>query len=173
MSGGQEVVESITHANDPVGHELDLGLPLLVKVLVGKNGVGDTGAMEGRVGVHRSDDDLQLTLDTSLFFWIGSDEGESTDTFAVETHVLREGLGQSDLMALLNEMTDGEGVVGGVSRGETLIRHVEEGEELLLPDEVRDLLPLGGGGVDTGGVMCTGVQEDYGTLGSILYAQVD
>ena len=92
VSRGQEIVESIAHADNPVGHEFDLGLPLLVKVLVGEDSVGDAGTVDGRVGVHRSDDDLQLTLDTGLLLGIGRDEGESTDTFAIETHVLREGL---------------------------------------------------------------------------------
>ena len=157
MSGGQEVVEPIAHGDDPVGHEFDLGLPLLVKVLIGEDGVGDAGAVKGRVGVHWSDEDLQLTLDPSLLLWICSDEGESADTFAVETHILREGLGQSDLVTLLDEVTDGERVVRGVSRSETLIRHVEEWEELLLLDEVRNFLPLGRGGVHTSGVMGAGV----------------
>ena len=76
-------------------------------------------------------------------------------------------------MALLDEVADGEGVVGGISGGETLIRHVEEGEELLLLDKVRDFLPLGRGGIDTSGVVRAGVQEDNGTLGSILYARVN
>ena len=136
VSGGQKVVESTAHADDPVGHEPDLRLPLLVQVLVGKDGVGDAGAVERRVRVHRSDEDLQLTLDTGLFLWIGSDKGESANTFAVETHVLRKGLGQSDLVTLLDEVADGEGVLGGVSGGETLVCHIEEGEELLLLDEI-------------------------------------
>jgi len=168
VSGGQEVVQSITHADDPVGHERYLGLPLLVKILIGEDGVGDTGAVEGRIGVHRSDDDLQLTLDTSLLLRISGDEGESTNAFAIETHILRERLGQSDLVALLNEVTDGERVLGGVPGGETLVRHVEEGEELLFLDEVRDFPPLGRGGVNTGGVVGAGVQENDSTLGSVL-----
>ena len=173
VSRGQEVVQSSTHADDPVGHELDLGLPHLVKVLVGEDGVGDTGTVEGRVGVHWSDDDLQLTFDTSLLLGIGSDEGESTNTFTVEAHVLREGLRQSDLVTLLNEMTDGERIVGGVSRGKTLVRHVEEGEELLLLDDVRDFPPLGRGGVDASGIVGAGVQENDSTLRGFLYTQVD
>ena len=76
-------------------------------------------------------------------------------------------------MTLLDEMTDGEGVLGGISGGETLVRHVEEGEEFLLLDEVRDFFPLGRGGVDAGGVVRAGVQENDGTLRSILYIQVD
>ena len=35
VGGGQEVVESITHIDDPIGHNLDLRLPLPVKLLVG------------------------------------------------------------------------------------------------------------------------------------------
>ena len=169
VSGRQKVVEPITHADDSVGHELNLRLPLLVKVLVGEDGVGDAGAVERRVGVHRPDDDLQLTLDTGLFLWVGCDEGEGANTFAVETHVLREGLGQSDLVTLLDEVADGESVLSGVSGSETLVRHVEEGEEFLLLDEIRDFLPLGRGWVDTSGVVGAGVQENDSTLGSILY----
>ena len=171
VSRGQKVVESIAHADDPVGHELDLRLPLLVKALVGEDGVGYAGAVERRVGIHRSDEDLQLTLDTGLFLWIGCDEGEGANTFAVETHVFREGLGQSDLMTLLDEVADGEGVFGGVSRGETLVRHIEEGEEFLLLDEIRDFLPLGRGWVNTSGVVGAGVQENDSTLGSILFGR--
>ena len=173
VSGGQEVVEPIAHADDPVGHELDLGLPLLVEVLISEDGICDAGAVKGRVGIHWSDEDLQLTLDASLLLWICGYEGESTDTFAVETHILRKGLGQSDLVTLLDKVANGERVVGGVSRGETLIRHVEEREELLFLDEVRDLPPLGRGGVYTSGVVGAGMQEDNSTFGSVLCVQVD
>ena len=171
VSRGQKVVESIAHADDPVGHELDFRLPLFVKVLVSEDGVGDAGAVKRRVGVHRSDEDLHLTLDTGFFLWIGRDEGEGTNAFAVETHILRERLGQSDLVALLDEVADGEGVLGGVSGGETLVRHIEEGEEFVLLDEIRDFLPLGRGWVNTGGVVGAGVQENDSTLGSILFGR--
>ena len=164
----QEIVEPMTHGDDPVGHELDFGLPLLVKVFVCEDSIGDAGTMKGGIGIHRSDDDLQLTLHASLLLGIGGDEGESANAFAVETHVLREGLGESDLMTLLDKMTNGEGVVGSVSRGETLVCHVKEGEELLFLDNVRNFLPLSTSGVDARGVVCTGMQEDYSTLGSVL-----
>ena len=171
VGGGQEIVESITHGDDPVCHELDLRFPLFVKVLVGEDGVGDAGAMEGRIGVHRSDYDLQLTLYAGLLLGIGSDERESANTFTVETHVLREGLGEGDLVTLLNEMAEGEGILSSVSRGETLICHVKEGEELLLLDKVRDFFPLSRGGVDTRGIVGAGVQEDDSALRSILYTR--
>ena len=157
VGGGQEIVEPTTHGDNPVGHELDLGLPLLVKVLVSEDGVGDAGAMEGRIGVHRPDDDLQLALYASLLLRIGGDEGESANPFAVEAHVLREGLGESNLVTLLNEVADGKRILGSVSRGESLVRHIKEGEELLLPDKARDFFPLSRGGVDTRGVVSAGV----------------
>ena len=169
VGGGQAIIEGIAHGDDPVGHEFDLGLPLLVKVFVGEDSVGDAGAMEGRIGVHRSDNDLQLAIYASLLFGIGSDERESTNTFAVETHVLREGLGESNLVTLLDEMTNGEGIFGSVSRGKALVCHVKEGEELFFLDNVRNFFPLGRGWIDTSGVMSAGVQEDDSTLGSILY----
>ena len=75
-------------------------------------------------------------------------------------------------MTLLDKMTDGEGILGGVSRGEALVGHVKEGEELSLLDEVRDFFPLSRGGVDTGGVVSAGVQENDSTLGSILYIRI-
>ena len=124
--------------------------------------------MDGRIGIHRPDDDLQLTLDASLLFWICGDEGESTNAFAVETHILREGLGESDLVTLFNEVTDGKGILGSVSGGEALVCHVEEGEELLFLDKVRDISPLSGGGVDASGIVSAGVQKNDSTLWSVL-----
>lgn len=163
------MVESITHGDDPVGHEFDLGLPLFVKIHIGEDGVGYAGAMEGRVGVHRSDNDLQLALYAGPLLRVGGNEGEGANTFAVETHVLCEGLGESDLVTLVDEMADGEGILGSVSRGEALVCHVKEGEEVFLLDKFRDFFPLSRGGVDTRGVVSAGVEENDGTLWGILY----
>ena len=157
VSGSQKIVKPIAHADDPVGHEIDLRLPFRIKIFVGEDGVDDTGAVKRRVGVHRSDEDPQLTLDTGFFLWIGCDEGECTNAFAVKTHVLREGLRQGDLVTLLNEVADREGILGSISGCETLVRHVEEGEKLLLLDEIRNFLPLSRSRIDTGRVVGTGM----------------
>lgn len=55
--------------------------------------------------------------------------------------------------------------LGGVLQG---THHVEEREVLLLLDEVAELLPLSLGGINTGRVVCTSVQQDDGTLGRSL-----
>ena len=71
-------------------------------------------------------------------------------------------------MALLNEVANGECVASGVTGGEALVSHVEEGEGLLLLDDVRYLLPLLGRGVNTSGVVCTSVEKNDGLLRDVL-----
>ena len=128
VGGGQQVVESFAHVDDPIGHDPNLRLPFPIKLHVGEDSIDGAGAMEGWSGIHRSDDDLQLTLDAGLLLRVGGNKGESPDAFAVETHVLREGLGEGDLVTLFNKVADGESVLGSTSRGKALICHVEEGE---------------------------------------------
>lgn len=67
-------------------------------------------------------------------------------------------------MALLDEEADGEGILVGVTGGEALVSHVEEGEVLARLDGIADLLPLLWGRVDTSGVVCAGVEEEDATL---------
>lgn len=68
-------------------------------------------------------------------------------------HVLGEGLGKAWVVALLNKVPESEGVLVGVSRGESLVCHIEEGVVLASLDGVADLLPLFRSRVDTGGVV--------------------
>lgn len=74
-------------------------------------------------------------------------------------------------MSLGDEVADGKGIARSVARGETLIGHVEEGEEFLLGDNIGDLGPLGLGGVDTGRVVGTSVKENDGTFGRVLQTE--
>jgi hypothetical protein len=41
--------------------------------------------VDGRVGVQRADEDLQLRVDTLLLLGVGGGDGEGTDTLSVET----------------------------------------------------------------------------------------
>lgn len=93
-------------------------------------------------------------------------------------------------MALLDEMADREGVLGGIARCEALVRHVEEGEQLLLLelgvskrsicvevsvtrlDDVGQLNPLLLGRVDASWVVRTCVKEDNALLGCVLEASL-
>lgn len=164
----QRIVQPVPHADNPLGHPLDLALPLRVQLRLAQDVVRDQRAVQRRVTVHRPHDDLDLTVDLRALLGAGSRQREGTDTFAVETHVLREGLGERDLVALGDEMADGVRVAGGGAGGEALVGHVEEGEELLLLDDVGEFGPLFGGGVDTGRVVRASVEEDNRLLGSGL-----
>lgn len=83
-------------------------------------------------------------------------------------HVLGEGLAQSDVVALLNEVADSKSILVGVTAGKTLVGHVEEGKVLLLLDDIRDLLPLLLGGINTSRVVGASVEkEDTALRGSL------
>ena len=63
-------------------------------------------------------------------------------------------------MTGFDKVSDSECITSGVTRSETLVSHIEEGEEFLLLDDIRDLSPLFGSGVDTSRVVCTSVEEN-------------
>lgn len=79
------VLEEGAHGDDAVGHALDLAEPLLVEGRVAEDLGGDSGAVDGRVGDHGADDDLELGVDALDFLGVGTDEGEGTDTLTIET----------------------------------------------------------------------------------------
>jgi hypothetical protein len=162
------VLKESTHGDDAVSHLLDLTEPLLVKGRAVEDLGGDASTVNGRVGVQRSDDNLELRVDALLLIGIGADHGEGTDTLAVETHVLGKGLAQSNVVALLNEVADSESILVGVTASKTLVGHVEEGKVLLLLDDIGDLLPLLLGGIYTSRVVGAGVEkEDTAVRGSL------
>ena len=124
--------------------------------------------MDWGVGVHGTDNDLELTLNTSLLLGIGGDQRERADALTVQTHILREGLRHDDLVAFRHEVADRKSVASKITRSKALVGHVEEGEELLLLDNVGDLLPLLRSRVDTRGVVGASVEEHDGLLRDIL-----
>ena len=168
----KSIVQLLTHADNPICHTLYLALPLRVELRRAENGVGDTCSVDGRVGVHRANDNLQLAVNASFLLRVGANEGESTDTLAVETHVLREGLRERNLVTFLDEVADSERVTRGIARGEALVSHVEEGEQFLLLHDVGNLSPLLLSGVHTGWVVCTSVKKDDALFRSILSTNV-
>lgn len=154
------LLEECSHLDDAVGHALDLTEPLLVQAGIVQDLARDTGAVDRRVRVERTDEDLDLRVDALLLFGRVADDAEGADTLAVQTHVLGEGLRQHETVALLDEQADRVGVLVGVAGCEALVGHVEKRIVFLLLDHVADLAPLLGSGVDAGRVVGAGVQED-------------
>ena len=88
FSGGIKLVlecevKLLSHADDAVGHTLDFRLPLSVKVLVAEYSVGDSRTVQRWIRVHGSDDNLQLTVNTSLFLHICGGKGEGANALSV------------------------------------------------------------------------------------------
>jgi len=81
----QVVLEQGAHLDDAVSHALDLAQPLLVERGVVQDGAGDAGTVDGRVGVERADQDLDLRVNALGLFGRFGDNGEGADALAVKT----------------------------------------------------------------------------------------
>ena len=93
---------------------------------------------------------------------------ERASAFAVEAEVFGEGLRDAHFEALGDEVADGPGVVFEVTGCETLVRAVEEREVFALADDFGELDPLVAGGIDAGGVVGAGMQENDATFGGLV-----
>ena len=143
-------------------------MPHLGEFLVSENDVDKASSVNGWVGVDGSCDLLDTTHDDVLFGLVASDDGEHASSFTVDTEVLGEGLEEHDVVSVLSEESEGVGVLVEVTGSEALVGIVETAEEILGLDDVEDLVPLGLSWVDTGWVVCAGVEEDEGVvLGSL------
>lgn len=79
------LLEKGAHLDDAVGHTLDLAEPLLLEFGVVEDLRGDAGAVDGRIGVERADEDLNLGVYALLFLGRFADDGESTNALTIET----------------------------------------------------------------------------------------
>ena len=76
-------------------------------------------------------------------------------------HVLRKGLAQSNIVALRDEVPHGKCVLVGIPTCETLVGHVKESVVVAFLYRVADLPPLLLGRVDTGGIVCTCMEQEH------------
>lgn len=93
---------------------------------------------------------------------------EGTRSFTVKAKVLGKGLGDAEFEALLDEVADGPGIVFEISGCETLVCAVEEGEVISGSDDFCEFGPLVAGGVDAGGIMGAGMEEDDTAFGGFV-----
>lgn len=119
--------------------------------------------MDGRAGVVRSDDHLDLAEDFVSSCLISANNVEGSGSLSVESHCLGEGLRDDHLEALLEEIFHRVSVFLEISRGETLIGRVEEGEEVIFLHDLSDSVPLLWGWVCTSRVVSASMEEDDGT----------
>lgn len=176
------------HGDDAVGHALDLSKPLLVELRVVEDLGCDPGAVDGRVRVHGPGEDFDLRFHPLLLLGRPGQDREGADALAVEPlhrrrpsascranrsgivpdHVLCKRLAERNLVALRDKVSQRVRVLVGAARGEALVGHVEEGQVAARLDGVADGTPLLRRGIDAGGVVGAGVQQEDGALGRIL-----
>ena len=81
----QVLLQEYSHADDAIGHALDLSEPLFVQHRIVEDRRGNPSAVHGRVGVQRADEDLDLGLHPLLLLDRLAHDGESSHTLTVET----------------------------------------------------------------------------------------
>lgn len=132
--------------------------------------------MLGRRGVVSANNDLNLGGNAGSSCLVSADEVEGTSALTVKTHDLGERLSNNHLEALVNEIAETVGIIIKGAGGETLVSSVKERIKLVLLAHFSNLVPLLLGGVNTGGVVGTGVQEHsraYLGIGKILQHAFD
>lgn len=161
-------LEEVTHLDDAVSHALALIAPLGLELGVAEDGLHNAGSVSGRVGVHGSDEKLELGLNAGCLVLVLADNTEGSNTLTVQAKVLGEGLAQAHLVALLHEEADGGGILLSITRGEALVCAVEERHVALGLHDVRDLAPHLHGGVRSSRVVGTSVKEEGGAVWGVL-----
>lgn len=175
-----------SHRDDTLGHLLDILQPLHTQLWVGHDQRRNSGAVHRWVRVHRADDNLQLRQNLGRLLLAATDHGESTNSLAVQAHVLGERLRQHNLVSILDEHANGRGIAIDVTGSETLVGHVEIGKQIARLHQLRQLFPLiqltkekenvnnvqtmcslQYLRIDASGVVGTGVQQDNRLLGHL------
>lgn len=171
-----EFLESIdelsTHSDNTISHKLDLTAPLGTELRVAPDGGDDSGTMDGRVGVHRTNENLQLRFNGLLLGGIAGDDVKSTDTLTVETEVLGKRLRDQNLVTLLDEVANSPDITLRITGGEALVGGVKEDVVALALADLAGFLPLLFRGINTSGVVGAGVENhDGASRGSLNISQ--
>jgi hypothetical protein len=173
VAGGSELLQIVgkhgAHGDNAISHELYLAAPLSTKLSISKDGGDNTGSVDGRVGIHWANDDLQLRLNILLLDGGASDEVNGTNTLTIETEVLCKGLANDWLVTIGDELTDGEDISVGVTAGEALVSSIEKDKVSLILANLGSLNPLGIRGVNTGRVVSASMEDKDRSIRGVLH----
>jgi hypothetical protein len=126
------LIFKLPHGNDTISHELDFTQPFLLQFRSVQDGANKTSTVDGRVRIHGTNQNFDLRVDASLFSGVFANNGESTNTFTIQAHVLGKGLGKDNGVVSRNELAKSIGIPSTVTRCETLVGHIEEGEMIAI-----------------------------------------
>mmetsp|Transcript_4369 Transcript_4369/g.14360 ORF Transcript_4369/g.14360 Transcript_4369/m.14360 type:complete len:383 (+) Transcript_4369:432-1580(+) len=151
--------EQRAHVADAPRHRRALLVVLGAQRRVGEHLVDEQRAVDGRRGVHRTDQQFELRLDARRLGRVGAHQRERAHSLAVEPKVLRERLREGERVARLGEEEERRRIPPRVPGREALVRHVDEDVVAGRKQCVGDALPVGGGGVDAGRVVRARVEH--------------
>jgi hypothetical protein len=114
-------------------------IPLSGQLGIGEGNFDDSGTIDGRIRIHRSNNNQQLAQHSLSLLGGGGDHVKSSDTLSVETEVLGEGLGGHNGNTILDKVAQRESVLFGISAGESLVGNVEEYEVVLFLADLSQL----------------------------------
>jgi hypothetical protein len=106
----QQSIQPLPHTDNPLRHAFHLTLPFLIQLLTPEYRIRDPCPMQRRVRIHRPNYNLQLTIYPFLLLSILGRQRERPNAFSIQAHVLREGLGERDLVALGDKVAHGKGI---------------------------------------------------------------
>mmetsp|Transcript_30324 Transcript_30324/g.51664 ORF Transcript_30324/g.51664 Transcript_30324/m.51664 type:complete len:256 (+) Transcript_30324:337-1104(+) len=164
----QRFHQFLSHGTYTRGHLLAILVILRSQPVVRQHRPHNARSVNGRTGVHRPNDQFQLTHDGRLFGGVVAHDAQRSRALPVQSEILGEGLGQDHVVPLVHKVPERGGVGLGVSGGEALVGRIEEYVTGLGLDQVRDVLPLVHGGIASGGIVGAGVEEDDGPFRSVL-----
>lgn len=155
-------LESLAHRDNTTAHLTKVLLPLGEQLLIIENNRRDTSTICGRVTDLGTLENGQLATNTGRSVLSvrtrTSNKVEAASTLAIETEVLCVTLSDEHLEALLDKVTNGPSILIQITRCETLVCAIEEGELRLALHERSNLLPLVLSRINTCGVVCASVQ---------------
>ena len=83
---------------------------------------------------------------------------EASSPLSIKTQILCKRLSNTKFESLLNEVPNGPGIVGQITRSKALVCAIEEWEVVLLADYLSDLDPLVACRVYTSRIVSTGMK---------------
>ncbi len=151
--------ELLTERFDPVTHFIEFGLPQCGQLGIAKDGCDDCGAVLRWIAVVAADECFELTLSCRCFGRICSQQGQRTNTLAVQPKVFRKRTADDHFVTRVDNCLNTSLVfVQAVTK--SLIGKVQHRQDSPFSDHRGNLLPLLDGWIDSGWVMATGVQQN-------------
>lgn len=167
----EQIKQCVTHGLDATRHLAQVIFPLGEQLGIWQHTRDDVGSVTGRVGVHGTNDGLELRAHclNSVRGVRSEHHVQSTAAFRIEAKVLGERLGDEQVKwAITYERTKSFCVLNEGTRGESLISAVKERDVTAGFEQFFQLAPLLRGRINSGGIVSACVKQDNAAVRGIL-----